>query len=261
MKDIVGTHVVSLLDKDIRLDGRKLNEFRKITVEYGISSKSAEGSARVKIGNTEVVAGIKFSIGTPYPDEPAKGTIVANVELLPLSSPDFETGPPNIQSIEYARAVVDRGLRESDALDMKKLCIKKGEKMWMVMIDVYSVNDEGNLADAIGLAALAALKDAKYPKYDEKKDVVLYDERTKKSLELKQMPIPVTVIKIKDKFLVDPTSDEEKAMEAKLTVSTVEDGRVCALQKGGELTLSADDVEKMVQLSIEKGKELRKLLK
>ncbi|MFH1592315.1 MAG: exosome complex protein Rrp42 [Candidatus Woesearchaeota archaeon] len=261
MKDIVGTHVVSLLDKDIRLDGRKLDEFRKITVEYGVSSKSAEGSARVKIGDTEVVAGIKFSLGTPYPDEPAKGTIVVNVELLPLSSPDFETGPPNIQSIEYARAIVDRGLRESDALDMKKLCIKKGEKMWMIMIDVYSVNDAGNLADAIGLAALAALKDAKYPKYDEKKGLVLYDERTKKGLELKQIPIPITIVKIKDKFLVDPASDEEKAMEARLTVTTVEDGRICAIQKGGELPLSTEDVEKMVQLSIEKGKELRKLLK
>src|SRR3989344_8274335 len=137
MRNIIQNHVVSLLEKNIRLDGRKFDEFRKILIEYGISSKSAEGSARVKIGNTEVVAGVKFAVGSPFPDTPDDGAIIANVELLPLSSPDFESGPPGIQSIEYARASIDRGLRESKAIDLKKLCIKKGEKIWMVMIDAY----------------------------------------------------------------------------------------------------------------------------
>ncbi|MEK6922801.1 MAG: exosome complex protein Rrp42 [Nanoarchaeota archaeon] len=261
MKDIVRTHVVSLLNKDARLDGRKLDEYRKFTIEYGISSKSAEGSARVKMGDTEVVGGVKFLVGPTYPDTPDKGTIVANVELLPLSSPVFETGPPSIQSIEYARAIVDRGLRESDALDMRKLCIKRGEKMWTVMIDVYSINDAGNLADAIGLVAIAALKDAKFPKYDAEKDIINYEERTKKGLELKYLPIPITIVKIGSKFIIDPTVEEENAAETRLTVTTIEDGRACAIQKGGEGTLTPEDIDKMIQLSIEKGKELRKLFK
>ena len=147
---IVEDHVKKLLMTEKRFGGRKLDEFRKIEVEYGVSAKSAEGSARVKIGDTEVIAGIKMEVGVPYPDQPEKGTLMAGVELLPLSSPEFESGPPSIKSIELARVVVDRGIRESDALDLKKLCIKKGEKMWMVIIDNYSINDDGNLADAIG---------------------------------------------------------------------------------------------------------------
>lgn len=261
MKNIVTSHLTSLLEKDMRLDGRKLDECREISIEYSISSKSAEGSARVKIGKTEVVAGVKIAVGEPYPDSPDEGTIMANVELLPLSSPNFESGPPTIQSIELARAVVDRGLRESQAIDFKKLCIKKGEKMWMVMIDTYSINNDGNLADAIGLAALAAIKDAKFPKYDEKTGKADYSEKTKKSLELKELPIPITVVKIKDKFIVDPTLDEEEAMDARLTVTTVEDGRICAMQKGGEIPLTDDDILKMVDISIKKGKELRKKIK
>jgi|SRR3989344_191258 len=258
---IVKKHIYSLIEKEERLDGRKFDEFRKnISIEYGISPNSADGSARVKIGYTEVIAGVKFEIITPYPDEPEKGTIIAGVELLPLSSPDFESGPPDIKAIELARAVVDRGLRESKAIDFKSLCIRSGEKAWAVVIDVYSINDDGNLADAIGLCALAALKDAKYPKYDEKNNKIDYKERTNKRLNLNELPIPVTIVKLKDKLIVDPNLEEEKYSDSRLTITTVENGRVCALQKGGHEPINSDDVEKMIELSIKKGKELRKIL-
>lgn len=259
---IVKNHIYSLLEKGERIDGRKYDEYRKdIKIEYGISPNSAEGSARVKIGNTEVVAGVKFEVITPYPDEPDKGTIMAGVELLPLSSPEFESGPPDIKAIEFARAVVDRGLRESGAIDFKSLCIKKEEKAWVIVIDVYSINDEGNLADAIGLCALAALQEARFPKYDEKKEKIDYKEKTNKKLNLKELPIPITVVKIKDKYLIDPTLEEESCIDARLTVTTLENGKLCAIQKGGFATLDNEDVEKMIELAVKKGKELRRLLK
>ena len=70
----------------------------------------------------------------------------------------------------------------------------------------------------------------------------------------------VTVIKIGENFIVDPGTDEEKAIDARLTVTTLEDGTICALQKGGDFPLNLDDVMKMVDIATEKGKELRKLL-
>jgi len=260
MNTVIKSHVVSLIEKNIRFDNRKLEEFRPVVIEYGISSKSAEGSARVKIGDTEVVAGVKMEVGTPYPDSQDKGTFMANVELLPLSSPEFEIGPPTIEGIELARSVVDRGIRESCCIDFKKLCIKRGEKCWITIVDVYSVNNDGNLSDAIGLAALAALKDAKFPKYDEKTELINYMEKTKKKLELSELPIPITIIKIRDKFIIDPCLEEEECMDARLTVTTVESGDIVALQKGGEVPLTEEDIYKMIELGTEKGKELRKFL-
>ena len=54
-------HTLKFMDKELREDGRKLLEYRKpIKVEYGISPRSAEGSAKVTIGETVVVAGVKF---------------------------------------------------------------------------------------------------------------------------------------------------------------------------------------------------------
>ena len=60
-------HIKEALDKDIRLDRRKALEYRKIILKNN-TSKNAEGSATVKIGNTEVIVGIKMETGMPYPD-------------------------------------------------------------------------------------------------------------------------------------------------------------------------------------------------
>ncbi len=251
------SHIISLLNADTRLDGRKLTEYRKpIELEYNVA-KTAEGSARVKIGETDVIVGVKMEVGEPYPDMPDEGTIIVGAELLPLSNPEFELGPPGIQAIELAR-VVDRGIRESKAIDFKKLCIDSGKKVWIVIVDICPINDAGNLFDASSLAALAALRDTKYPSFDGEK--VDYKIKTDKKLELEKTPIAVTVIKIGDKFIIDPDIEEEKAIDARLTVSTTEDGTLCALQKGGDFPLSIEDIDKMLDIGIEKGKELRRYL-
>ncbi len=73
-------HVVKLLNAGKRMDGRGLLDYRKpIDIEQDIL-KTAEGSARVKIGKTEVIAGVKLEVGTPYPDTPDEGTIIVGYD-------------------------------------------------------------------------------------------------------------------------------------------------------------------------------------
>ncbi len=250
--------IKGLCSKGERLDGRKLDEYRNITVELGVSSRSAEGSARVRIGDTEVVAGVKLSADKPYPDRPDEGTIIVNVELLPLASPDFESGPPSIDAIGLSR-VVDRGIRESKALNFNKLVIEKGEKVWMVFIDIYPLNNAGNIADAASLAAMAALQDAVFPKYDKKTELVTYEKTTKK-LPIERVPISTTILKIGDKLLVDPTVEEEYVADASLMVSTLEKNQVCAMQKHGREPLSINEVDAIVTLSLNKRDILKNAL-
>ena len=258
MDEELKKHVIMLLGSDQRLDGRKPLEYRKpLVIDYGFT-KTAEGSAKVTLGETEVLVGVKMETGEPYPDMPDQGTIIVGAELLPLSNPNFEGGTPGIQAIELAR-VVDRGIRESKTIDFKKLCIKEGESIWMASIDICPMNDDGNLFDASALGAYAALQDAVFPKLDG--DKVNYKERTEKKLELRNIPLSVTVCKIGDKFIVDPTTEEEKVIEARLTVASIEDGTLCALQKGGDYPLTSDDIIKMIDIGIEKAEELRGVLK
>lgn len=260
MTKITKEHIHTLLQKGMRQDGRGLLDFRKdISVEYGISPKSAEGSARVKIGETEVVAGIKMAIAEPYPDQKDKGTIMVGVELSPIANETFEMGPPSVSSVELAR-VIDRGIRESGAMDFRKLCIKEGEKVWQVFIDIYPMNDAGNLRDASSLAALAALKDAKFPEFNSKTFEIDYKTLSKKSIPLEDDPVEVTVLKINDNFIVDPTIGEEEWLDVRLTVAFLKDGTICAMQKGGDGELSVEDINKMIDIAQDKVKVLRDAL-
>ncbi|MBS3137454.1 exosome complex protein Rrp42 [Candidatus Woesearchaeota archaeon] len=250
-------HLMKAFQQNMRLDGRGLEEFRKIEVELDIS-KTAEGSARVKIGDTEVLAGVKMIISNPFPDTPEDGAIMINAEFLPMASARFESGPPGIESIELAR-IVDRGLRESKAIDVKKLCIKKGEKVWAVSVDIITMNDDGNLLDAAALATILAVKHTRYPSFDGIE--VDYKELTDTPLEITKIPITVTVCKTGSYIFVDPVSEEESNIDARLTVTTMQDGNICALQKGGSMPLSLKDISTMVDLAAKKAEELRELVK
>jgi exosome complex component RRP42 len=183
---------------------------------------------------------------------------MVNAELTPMSSPQFEPGPPSEQGVELAR-VIDRGIRESKAIDLTKLCVKEGEKAWSVAVDIVSVNDAGNLLDAGALAAIAALKNAVYPTLKDDGSVD-YNKKTDKKVPLQQTPIEVTVIKIGDQLIVDPLPEEEAALDARLTVAFNDKDMLCAMQKGGETPLTVDEIGAMIDLAMEKSRELRKKL-
>lgn len=246
----------SLLAKGTRLDGRSPPDFREVSIEYNVAH-NAEGSARVRIGETEVIAGVKMETMKPYPDTADQGSLMVNVELLALSSPDFEGGPPSADAIELAR-VTDRAIRESKMIDLKKLCITPGEKAWMIVIDICTVNDAGNLFDAIALAALAAIKNATFPGFDGEK--IDYHEKTDKPLPLQRVPISLTLYKYGKHLLVDPTQEEELAYDSRLTVAVLEDGSLASMQKGGDEAFSIEDLSEILDVAIEKSQVLRAAL-
>ena len=247
-------YMLRLLEKEERIDGRKMDEFREIKLETKII-ESAEGSARVKIGKTDVIVGVKLGIGKPFSDMPNMGVLKIGAEFSPIADPDFESGPPGEDATELAR-IVDRGIRESDSIDLEKLCLEEKEKVWEVFVDIHIINNDGNLIDASALAAIAALKTAKIPEIEDDK---IIRNKLKKELPILHEPITITVGKVADKFIFDPNKEEEGVLDAKLIVAVMEDGKVCAMQKSGLHGLTAEDVENMIDLAVKKSKELRKL--
>jgi exosome complex component RRP42 len=253
---LTGERIREYLKEGKRFDGRKLDEFREISIETGVS-KNAEGSAKVKLGHTEVIVGVKMDIGTPYPDSLDKGNLMVTAELLPLSSPRFEYGPPKIDAIELGR-VIDRGIRESKFIDFEKLCIKEGEKVWTVFVDIYSLNDDGNLLDAAGIGAIAALKNAVMPKYDGETEKVLYGEKTDKKLPLsKNIPLPITIHRIGNSLFVDPTREEEDISEVRITIGCF-DGTISSMQKGEPSSISLEEFENALEISEKVWKDIFK---
>jgi len=250
--------IKQMVAKGRRIDHRKFDEYRKITIEPGLI-QSAEGSCRVTLGDTVVVAGVKMDLGTPYPDTPDEGAMSVAAELLPLASPEFEPGPPGEQAIELAR-VVDRAIRESKCIDFEKLCIESGKKVWMIFIDIDVLDDDGNLIDACGIAAISALLNAKMPKLTKEGEDYKLDFETKSGhLPMNGMPVSTTFAKVNNTILADPSLIEMRAMDARLTVGTLE-GKLCSMQKGGSEGFAVDEIEKIVEMAEKKGNEIRKMV-
>jgi len=238
--------IIEYMKEGKRFDDRGLFDYREIEIETGISNKS-EGSARVKLGQTEVIAGVKMGIGIPYTDSPDSGVLTVMAELLPLSSSKYESGPPSDDSIEIAR-IIDRGIRESEFIDLDKLCITPKKEVWTIFLDIYPINDGGNLIDAGAMAAVAALMSAVFPKTEKEGETtkILFGEFTNKKLPLNEkMPLTMTFHKLGDQILVDPLTEEEEASEARLSMAVSiqkKEEFIHALQKGGKVTFTIEEL-------------------
>jgi exosome complex component RRP42 len=253
----------AMFSEGIRFDSRGLLDMRNFEVTYGVSNK-AEGSARVKIGKTEVIAGVKMQVGEPYSDSPNKGNLMVSGDLLPLASPRYESGPPGFNAIELPR-LVDRAIRASEILDFKKLVIKDGEKVWTVIIDIYPINDDGNVIDASSIAAFAALHDAVFPELD-KDNKPNYEKKSKNKLPLNNdiVPLSFSFFKLGDSIILDPTREEEEACDTRITFGISKwNGQYMlnSCQKKGEQTLTQKEILEMMEIITKKFDDLNKKLK
>jgi exosome complex component RRP42 len=249
--------VVDMILKGKRIDERTPLDYRPMTIMLGIIEK-ANGSAEVYLGKTKVLAGVKVETGTPFPDTPDEGILTVNAEFVPLASPTFEAGPPDENAIELAR-VVDRGIRESKAIDLKKLCIDPGKKVFMVFVDVYVLDHDGNLIDAAAMAALGALVDAKMHAFKVEDHELKYKDEVI-SLPMLNYPVPITSAKIDGSIVLDPCLEEEQVMNCRLTVTTDKNDQVCAMQKGGLGCFTAAEIKQIVATAISKSKGLRETI-
>ncbi len=249
--------LVELLAKGRRLDGRGLDEHRPIRVQTGVIQK-ANGSAMVSLGNTQILAGVKVATGTPFPDTPDQGLLVVNAEILPMSSPYAEPGPPSEEAIELAR-VVDRGVRESKMVDLTKLCLVKAKTVYTVFVDVNVMNVDGNLFDATSYAVVAALRTATMKKYVVKDDKVEATEETV-PVPVERFPVSVTLARVGESLIVDPDAEEESAMDMRITITTDEDGNVCASQKGEASGILPQQVLQAADTSLRVGSQIREEL-
>jgi exosome complex component RRP42 len=131
--------------------------------------------------------------------------------------------------------------------------------VWTINVDICPLNDDGNLMDVGSMAAIAAILDARFPAYEN--DKVDYKKKTTEAIPVSKIPIAITVIKIGNNFIVDPTELEESALDARLTLISMDNGELCALQKGGEGPLTLEQIDKMLDLGMKKAEEIRKLIK
>jgi exosome complex component RRP42 len=246
------------ISKGKRLDGRDLDEIRPIEIEFDIIKK-ANGSAKVKLGNTEVVAGVKVETGEPFEGLENKGALILSAEVLPTASPYSEPGPPDEETVELAR-VVDRGVRESQMVDLDKLVLIPGKTVYTIFVDCSIINTDGNLFDATSYAVVSALISSKLPIF-EIQDGKVVDTGNKRDPPITTMPISITAVRIGDAVILDPTSEEEACMDARITITTNSEGHFTAMQKGSTGSFTIEQLKKAAETARIKGEMVRTKLK
>ncbi|MGB7952890.1 MAG: exosome complex protein Rrp42 [Candidatus Nitrosopolaris sp.] len=246
------------ISKGKRLDGRTLDEIRPIEIEVGLIKK-ANGSARVKLGNSEVVAGVKVETGEPFEGLENKGALILSAEVLPTASPYIEPGPPDEETVELAR-VVDRGIRESEMLDLSKLALIPGEIVYVIFVDCSVINADGNLFDATSYAAVSALMNSKLPVF-EIRDRKAVDTGEKQNPPLTTVPVSITAVRIGESVILDPTAEEEACMDARITITTNSDQNFAAVQKGSTGAFAVEQLKRAAATARIKGEEIRAKLR
>jgi exosome complex component RRP42 len=246
--------MLDLISVGKRLQGRALDEMRPLEIEVDIIKK-ANGSAKVKLGDSEVVAGIKVETGEPFEGLENKGALIISAEVLPIASPHVEPGPPDEDTIELAR-VVDRGIRESEMLNLDKLVLVPGKIVYTVFIDCSIINTDGNLLDATSYAVVSALLSCKLPVF-EIHDGKVVDTGKTQDPPLTTIPVSITQVRIGDTIILDPTAEEEACMNARITITTNSESCYAAIQKGFTGGFSREQIKKAAETARIKGEQVR----
>ncbi|XP_074585711.1 exosome complex component RRP45A-like isoform X2 [Curcuma longa] len=228
--------IETALASDLRVDGLRPFDYRRLTIKFG----REDGSSEVQLGETHVMGYVTSELVQPYRDRPNEGTLAIFTEFSPMADPSFEAGRPGESAIELGR-VIDRGLRESRAVDMESLSVVAGKLVWSIRVDLHIIDNGGNLVDAANVAALAALLTFRRPECtlggDNGQDIIVHDPKVVEPLPLiiHHLPIAVTFAFYNegDIMVIDPTHKEESVTGGKMTVTINSNGDVCAIQKAG----------------------------
>ncbi|MGC9008990.1 MAG: exosome complex protein Rrp42 [Sulfolobales archaeon] len=247
--------ILTLLTKGSRIDERLFDEPRVINAEVNIIP-NANGSALVRLGHTKVLTGVKVEIGTPFPDTPEEGNLIVNAEFLPHASPVFEPGPPDERAVELAR-IIDRSLRDVRAIDLSKLVIIPGKKVWNIFIDIYVIDYDGNMIDASSLATLIALMNTRIPQVsvDQSTSEIIIQKDNYQPIPLSRRVVTATLAKITDEntgsrfYLADPSLEEEIISDTLITIAYSEDGLLTGIQKSGISSIPREDIPKILELT------------
>ncbi|MEB2792844.1 MAG: exosome complex protein Rrp42 [Caldisphaeraceae archaeon] len=251
---------IKLYEKGFRTDERDFYTPRKICIKTNVLEK-ANGSSLVKLGNTTILAGIKIELGQPYPDTPNEGVLQVHAELSPLASSLFEPGPPDENSIELSR-VIDRSLRDPKVIDFNSLIINPGNKAWVIWIDLYALDYDGNLFDASMLATMSALYTARMPELEELEtgEIKIKNKVSNKPIKINKRIVSVTTAKIGKYIIVDPNLDEEIISDTRSVLVFDEEGNIVGAQKTGMGSYTMEEINNTIEISSKASQVYFKLL-
>ncbi|PNF35123.1 Exosome complex component RRP42 [Cryptotermes secundus] len=232
------TFILHGVEEGFRCDGRMRLDYRPMEVETDVVSH-ASGSARLRLANTDILVGVKTEIDTPYPERPREGKIEFFVDCSANATPAFEGRGGEELGTEISNSLAT-AYQSSQTFDLTALCILPGQQCWKLYIDILILECGGNLFDAVSLAVKAALHNTRVPKVKGAcldggtVDLQLSDDPYDCCrLDVSDAPCLVTLCKIGDHCVVDPTAEEETCSSGSVVIAITEKSLVTSVFKTG----------------------------
>ncbi|KAG5062383.1 hypothetical protein JHK85_003566 [Glycine max] len=245
--------------QDLRCDGRKRLTYRPISVETGVIPQT-NGSARVRMGATDVIASVKAELGKPSLLQPDKGKVSIYIDCSSTAEPAFEGRGGDELAAELSNALQHCLLGgksgEGAGIDLSSLIVVEGKICWDLYIDGLVVSSDGNLLDALGAAIKAALSNTGIPRVevaagtsnDEHPEVDVSDEEFLQ-FDTSRVPVIVTLTKVGRHYIVDATSEEESQMSSGVSISVNRQGHICGITKRGGVGLDPSIILDMISVA------------
>lgn len=247
------TFILHGIDADLRNDGRRRSEYRSLELETGLMPHT-HGSARLRIGDSDVLACVKLELDTPLVDKPNDGKLEFYVDCSANATPEFEGKGGDDLATEISN-ILTHAYKTSNAFDLKGLCILSHKKCWKIYVDVLVLQCGGNLFDAAGAVVKAALYNTEVPNITAvtldggDADIQLSDDPYDCTrLDVINFPLLVTLAKVGDNFIVDPTLEEEMCSASSIVMSVLPSGKVSSLLKLGPGSLLPTTLIKMLKM-------------
>ncbi|KAJ1564610.1 hypothetical protein HK096_007115, partial [Nowakowskiella sp. JEL0078] len=132
----------------------------------------------------------------------------------------------------------------SNMLSFEDLCISSGQAVWVLYVDIICLNYDGNVFDASLIALVSALRNTRLPKatFDAKESIVRVLESESKPLDIKRMPISLTVGKFEATILSDPNDAEESLLSTSMSVVVDQEGMISGIFKAGGKDMSKEQI-------------------
>lgn len=121
---------------------------------------SASGSARLRMGKTDVMAVVKAEVVPTEPESPHQGIFRLQVECSSSMLGTLSNSIKDKRDLETSAQLLAKHLEDvySRALRKEKLCIVPGKRCWMLSVDCVVFSTDGSLLDALSVCTRAALR-------------------------------------------------------------------------------------------------------
>ncbi|XP_063706180.1 exosome complex component RRP42 [Culicoides brevitarsis] len=255
--------------ENLRCDGRKRSDYRPMEIETDIVLNS-NGSARLRLANSDVMASIKAEIDQPHASRPNEGKVEFFVDCSANATPEFEGRGGEELALEISNTM-SKAFSSPNTFDLKTLCILPRTYCWKLYIDILILECGGNLFDAVSIAVKAALFDTKIPNVTPVEldkgntELVLSDDIYDCSrLDVTKVPLLVTLCKVGDDCIIDPTAEEEECKIASLVVGVCcqseTEATIATIRTSGTGSISQETLSKQLKMSLNGALCVNKLL-